>query len=448
MLLASRFRSDRRSHELQLAHALRGVPLLRTLPAADLVAIWRCLKEMQAPAGTIVCGRGEPGEQFYVIQAGTLEVRLGLGPSGMPLRRLEAGDFFGEMSLLTGAPRSADVVVLEDAVLWVLERRDFDSLLSSRSSLLWAFNRALCERVAHMTRQLEDRAHSAGDDPAGLRFGPYRAIEQIGIGGMAAVYSAINSSDETAVAIKVLPAGWGAAPEFRARLAHEAAVVQRIDHPNVIAVLDVGPVEDRLGGGSYLAMEWIPHALDRVLRAQYPEPLEVGRALRIARGVADGLTAIHGAGLVHRDVKPSNILLRVDGSPVLTDLGLATALDETAQQQRLTPANVIVGTADYISPEQIRGTAVDGRADVYALGVVLYEMVVGYVPFAGRTPHETLRAQLDEPPPPLPATVPEVVRALIGQALQKDPRDRFASASAMAAAITAALGTIGQDGSG
>jgi CRP-like cAMP-binding protein len=438
MLIAARFRGERRAHELQLAHALRSVPFLRDVPATDLVAIWRRLQERRADAGTVICARGEPGEQFYMIQSGTLEVTLGLGPDGIPLRRLGPGDFFGEMSLLTGAPRSADVQVADDAVLWVLERRDFDTLLADRKSLLQAFTRTLCERVVQLTRLLEERT-AGHSGPAGLRFGSYRVVEQIGVGGMSTVYSAVHIADQTAAAVKVLPGAWGQAPELRERLRREALALQGIAHPRVIALLEAGEVDERFGGGFYLAMEWIPHALDRVLRAQYPEPLEPPRALTIARGVAEGLAAIHDRGLVHRDVKPSNILLRPDGSPVLTDLGLATALAESARERRLTPTDIIVGTADYISPEQVAGTAVDERSDLYALGVVLYEMAVGYVPFAGRTPLETLRAQVDEPPPPLPAHVPDALRALIERALRKEASRRYASAAEMVETIDDAL---------
>jgi CRP-like cAMP-binding protein/tRNA A-37 threonylcarbamoyl transferase component Bud32 len=438
MLVAARFRRGSQARDLQWAHALRAVPFLRDVPAADLVAIWRRLQERRAAAGTLICARGEPGAQFYLIQSGELEVTLGLGPEGIPLRRLGPGDFFGEMSLLTGAPRSADVQVLEDALLWVLERRDFEALLASRRSLLQAFTRALAERVAAMTMLFEERTAPAAG-PAGLRFGSYRAVEQIGVGGMSTVYSAVHVVDQTAAAVKVLPAAWGKMPELRERLRREATALRGIAHPRVIAVLEAGAVDERLGGGYYLAMEWIPHALDRVLRAQYPEPLDAERALSIARGVAEGLGAIHVAGFVHRDVKPSNILLRPDGTPVLTDLGLAAVLDEAASAGQLTPTDVIMGTADYISPEQVAGLRVDERSDLYALGIVLYEMAAGHVPYAGRTPLETLRAQVDEPPPPLPARVAPAMRALIERALQKDPARRHGSAAELIVAIDAAL---------
>jgi serine/threonine protein kinase len=134
-------------------------------------------------------------------------------------------------------------------------------------------------------------------------------------------------------------------------------------------------------------------------------------------------------------VKPSNILLRADGSPVLTDFGLAVALAEVARVRRLTPSNVIVGTADYLSPEQIAGGMVDGRADIYSLGVVLYEMLSGYVPFAGRDPMDTLKAHLEEPPPALPEDVPIGARAIVDKALKKRPDERFPSAAEMKAAL-------------
>src|SRR5919199_4286451 len=143
MVMANLLHPGRRAQEARLAHALRSVPLLRELPAADLVAIWRCLQEVRVPAGTVLCHRGEPGDRFYMIQAGTLEARLGLGPSGVPIRRLGPGDFVGEMALLTGAPRSADVVVVEDAVLWSLERADFDAVMARSPSLARALNRQL-----------------------------------------------------------------------------------------------------------------------------------------------------------------------------------------------------------------------------------------------------------------------------------------------------------------
>jgi serine/threonine protein kinase len=398
---------------------------------------------VEAPAGAVICRRDEPGDRFYILQSGLLEVRLGLEASGLVVRHLRPGDVLGEMALLTGAPRSADVVAVEDSVLWALARHDFETLLARSPSLARAFNRALAQRVAQLTRMLEEREMGAARGITGLRFGPYQVVEQLGAGGMAVVYSTVHVTTKTSAALKVLPAAWGAAPELRERLAREAAALRRLQHPHVIQLFEVGEVEERLGGGCYLAMEWLPHGLDRLLRAQYPDPLAPFVALSLARDVADALAAVHRAGLIHRDVKPSNILLRADGAPVLTDFGLVAAQVASPESRRLTPSNVFVGTADYLAPEQITGGPADGRADVYALGVVLYEMLAGYVPFAGRDPLETLRAHVEEEPPALPPFVPDPARAIVEQALCKNPDESY-SAAALRQALTGALGTVNE----
>jgi CRP-like cAMP-binding protein len=432
-MLTALFGSQRRD-EARLAHVLRDVSIFRALPAADLVAIWRRLHPIEAAAGTVLCVRGAAGDCLWIVQAGVVAIRLGLGPGGLGIRLAGPGDVVGEMALLTGAPRSADVVVAEPAVLWRLDGADFEALLAERPTLARELARDLAARVGLMTTLLEE--HDQGlDDAAGLRFGPYRVVEQLGVGGMAAVYSAVHVESGQTAAVKVLPVSWGAAPEFRQRLAREAALLQQVAHANVVRLLDVGAVGARLGGGCYLAMEWLPQALNRLLRAQYPEPLPVARALAIAHGVAAGLAAVHAVGLVHRDVKTSNILLRADGTPVLTDFGLATALAGVRASQRLTASNVVVGTADYVSPEQVAGLAVDGRSDIYSLGVVLYELLTGQVPFAGRDPLQTLQAHVDEPPPPLPDAIPPAARAIVDRCLAKRAADRYASADELARAL-------------
>jgi eukaryotic-like serine/threonine-protein kinase len=283
------------------------------------------------------------------------------------------------------------------------------------------------------------------DEPASgpdLCFGPYRIVDWVGTGGMSVVFRAVHVPSGRAAALKVLPLAWGADPELRQRLAYEAAALERIDHPNVRRVLQTGEVTDRPDGGYYLAMEWHPYALHNVLRARHPEPLPPNSALGIARGVAQGLSAAHDAGVLHRDVKPSNVLLRVDGTPVLTDFGLARLVGETFLDRRLTPSNVIVGTADYISPEQVAGEPVDGRSDLYSLGVVLYEMLAGHLPFESRRPLEMLRAHVEEPPLPLPTTVPPAARAILEQGLQKRPEARFATAAVMAGALAGAQASL------
>ena len=447
MRLVDLLNPSARAKESQLAHALRAVPLFKELPADDLVRIWRALAELRVPAGAVVCHRGDPGDRFYVVQSGSLEVRLGLGPEGIGIRRLVPGHSFGEMALLTGAPRSADVVAAEDSVLWVLEQQDFQQITATSIPLLQAINKDLCTRIDDLTNTVSDLESRLGtrQSPgvAGMRFGPYRVVEQIGAGGMAVVYSATHVETEEAAALKVLPSAWGEATEFRARLQREADALQRLDHPNVVRVFHVGEVDATAGGGCFLAMEWLPHALDRVLLARYPEPLPIHNALDLAARVARALGAAHDAGFIHRDVKPANILLRADGAPVLTDFGLVLLRSDAAAGRRLTAENVIVGTADYMSPEQIVGGPIDGRSDLYSLGVVLYEMLAGHTPFAGRDPYDVLNAHVEQPPPPLPDDVPTAARDVVHRALEKDPSERFHNAALMADALTAALSDTG-----
>jgi serine/threonine-protein kinase len=187
----------------------------------------------------------------------------------------------------------------------------------------------------------------------------------------------------------------------------------------------VGEVDARLGGGYFLAMERLPHALDRILRAQYPALLALSQALRVTQQMTEGLQAVHGAGFVHRDVKPSNIMLRADGTPVLTDFGLVGVTSEGAAGERLTATNVFMGTADYLAPEVVQGAEAAPGSDLYALGVVLYELLAGQVPFEGRAPLEVLRAQVEEELPPLPPDVPDAARAMVERALRKRRQPRW-----------------------
>lgn len=417
---------------LQQAHSLRRIRLFRDASADDLTRLWQGLTERRARAGEVICRRGEREDWLYIVRSGSVEVRV----EGTSLYQLGPGDCFGEMALLTGEPRSADVLAVEDSMLWALDRVTFESVLGSSVPLLRSLNRVVVQRLAMATAVIEQAGLNAGG-AAGLRFGPYRVVAQIGSGGMAVVYSAVHESTGGAVAVKVLPASWGDAPELRLRLRHEADILQRVQHPGVVRLLEIGEVAARLGGGTFIAMEWVPDALDRVLHASYPEPLERAQALRIARSVAEALAVVHAAGLVHRDVKPSNILLRASGEPVLSDFGVAAMVQDVIAERRLTPPNTLLGTADYLAPEVIAGAPAYARADIYSLGIVLYEMLTGLVPFAGRDPIQMLRAHCEESIPELPAEVPVEVRRIVQRAVESDPARRFASASEMADAIAA-----------
>ncbi len=261
------------------------------------------------------------------------------------------------------------------------------------------------------------------------QLGPYRLEAILGSGGMAVVYRA-RQTDGEAVALKVLFPPPGAGEEVRARFEREARTAARLRHPGIVRVLDAGQVE----GYAYLAMILIEgQTLANRLTELNSQPLDESTAADIAWQIADALYYAHSQGVVHRDVKPSNILLTPDGRALLTDFGVAQALDDPG----LTRTGHTVGTPAYMAPEQASGEQpVDGRADLYSLGVVLYQLVTGRPPFQGPTPR-VLHAHLFEPPPP-PSSLAQVspgLEAVILRALVKDPAQRFQTGAAMAQAL-------------
>jgi serine/threonine protein kinase len=257
------------------------------------------------------------------------------------------------------------------------------------------------------------------DELIGKAFGPYAVVERIGEGGMAVVYKGYQESLNRYVAIKVLRGELASDQQFITRFRREALAAAKLNHPNVLHVYDAGVAH----GVYYIVMDYAQGGTlkDLILRG----PMDPEQAASIIAQVADALDYAHREGLVHRDVKPTNILLTIDGRPQLTDFGIAKALYETTQ---LTRTGTSIGTPDYMAPEQIQGQVVDGRTDLYALGIVLYEMLCGQVPFRGSTPVAVLYKQVNEMPPPLRSLgieVPAWLEGVLDKAVAKRPQDRF-----------------------
>jgi serine/threonine-protein kinase len=256
--------------------------------------------------------------------------------------------------------------------------------------------------------------------------GRYVIRRVLGRGGMGTVYAADHVGLDRSVAIKL--ATWGDADDTaRARFRREARAASRVAHPGVVAVLDFGSWDD----ADYLVMELV--AGRTLASALHDGPLPVARAVAITRALLDALAAIHAAGIVHRDVKPGNVMLG-DGDVVkLMDFGIA----KTAGGATLTRGDHAVGTPAFMAPEQLLGDDVDGRADLYAVGVTLFAMLVGDVPFGETSFTRVAMRHLDAPPPldALPAEVPAPVVAALRRVLAKAPADRFADAAAFAAAL-------------
>ncbi len=270
-------------------------------------------------------------------------------------------------------------------------------------------------------------------DLAGRNFGPYRILEQVGAGGMATVYKAYHAAMDRYVAIKVLPQHLARDPNFRARFQREARTIARLEHRYILPVHDVGE-ED---GVPYFVMRYTDGGDLNDLIAR--RSLTIARAAALIGQVAEALAYAHRQGIIHRDVKPANILMSRDGDPLLTDFGIAKIYEDTLQ---LTGEGMMVGTPTYMAPEQLQGQPVDPRTDIYALGVVLYQVLTGEPPFAAETPlavalmhiHNPLR-----PPRQINPNIPESIERIILRAMAKNPSDRFQTADEMAEALQQAL---------
>src|SRR3954470_14287556 len=273
----------------------------------------------------------------------------------------------------------------------------------------------------------------------GTEFGTWRLERVVGRGGMGVVYAATDLSLHRPVAIKVIASERADDADFRERFEREARLAASFDHPNVIPVYSAGEEDGHL----YIAMRFVEGTdLERLLRRDGPIPFQ--RAAEIVRQIAEALDAAHAAGLVHRDVKPANVML-AGGHVYLGDFGVTRAMDAS---DALTDTGPALGTVDFMSPEQLRGRRTDARSDVYALGCLLYTLLVGTPPFHRPTAAATVTAHLEDPPPRLPPgrAIPTEFEAVLARALAKDPAGRYPSAGDLGrAAVAAARGETPTD---
>jgi serine/threonine protein kinase len=260
----------------------------------------------------------------------------------------------------------------------------------------------------------------------------YEILGTLGQGGMGMVYKARDRSLDETVAIKILRPDFAQDPRMAERFKSEIRLARRVRHPNVCAIHDYG--EDR--GLLYISMEYVEGVdLKKLLREEGAFGAEAGYAVAIQ--IAEGLQAVHDAGIIHRDLKAPNIMRDAAGQTRLMDFGIAKRQGDGTR----TATGHIVGTPEYMSPEQAQGHRVDFRSDIYALGIVIYEIFTGRVPFRGETPISTILKHLHDPPPlepPEGAALPPAVRALLKRCLAKDPAERFASAREVAEALRGA----------
>jgi len=273
---------------------------------------------------------------------------------------------------------------------------------------------------------------------SGTRFGPYEILAAIGAGGMGEVYKVKDTRLERDVALKVLPAEALADDTARVRLVREARLASKLNHPHICTIYEVGESD----GQTFVAMELVEgHSLSARLAEG---PLPIAQVLRHGQQMADALAHAHGRGVVHRDLKSANVLVTPEGQVKVLDFGLAKRLTgeqlsevTTATQPSLTGPGMVAGTLAYLAPEQLQGQPADARSDIWALGVVLYELATGKPPFQGQTGFELTSAILSQPLPPLPSSVPPPLAGVIERCLAKEPGERYQQGTEARAALEA-----------
>src|SRR6185369_14869805 len=293
--------------------------------------------------------------------------------------------------------------------------------------------RAVGTFAPSLTTQADSQSFS------GEMIGDYRLVRELGRGGMGAVYLAYDTRLGRNAALKFLPARFHS-PERVRRLEREARAASALNHPHILTIYDFG----QQNGRDFIASEFVE---GRTLREHISaNDLTLNQILEVAIQVASALGTAHAAGIIHRDIKPENIMLRPDGYAKVLDFGLAKLTEkelgeDTTSDPRMTAGfktrtGILLGTTSYMSPEQVRGQTLDGRSDLFSLGVVLYELISGQRPFRGETVHHTMVAITDLEPAPVGHLVPRApvtFQNLISQVLAKDPAERYQTAAELIA---------------
>lgn len=389
------------------AEFLSRLPGFAVIEPEQLEAFERSVTIKKFPAGTYLMRRGDPGDHMQVIMDGRVCIPLldGAG-NAKQVFHLANGDFVGEMALLTGEPRRADVIAESETTSIILTRAALEPLLTEHPQL-----------AAFLTEVLGRRLEEGG----GLdRVGKYHLLRKIGEGTTGRVYEALHPGLERVVAIKMLAHSLVYHRTFRDRFLEEARTVARFSHPNIVQVFD----SEAAYATFFIVMERLQGTdLAQVLETRKVLPPE--ETLAILRQIANALEAAHKHGFAHRDVKPANVAIGQDGHVKLMDFGLASPILKDAEGRR---SKTVEGTPQYLAPEAAVGQVPDGRADIYALGVMAFEMVSGRLPFAADKVVDMLKAHVRQPVPEITEIkpgLPENLVTFIRGALIKKPGERL-----------------------
>lgn len=384
---------------------LLGTSLMRQIPRRAFCPLLNCFTPLALEAGERLMAQGDPGKAMYIIQEGVCAVKLDKDDVSHTIARLGPGELVGEMAVLTGEVRSANVDALEDMKLWCLERDSFDQVAAVHP-----------EVRAFLTELVTDRLESTALS-ADRTIGRYVIRHKIGQGGWSLVYQGEHLRLKMPVAIKMLKHSLAMDEDFLDNFRHEAEIIARLNHRNIVRVYDI----EELFRTQFIIMEYLEgRSLEELLSKQ--GPLEPQAAADILGQVAGGLHYAHGQGIIHQDIKPANLFLLSGGAVKILDFGLACAQGEEDLD--------LTGTLQYMAPEQVRGQAVSPATDAYGLGITAYELLTGQRPYPEDDLGELarLRVSQDIPDPrsKLPG-LPQAMARFILKCCRRDPEQRYQS---------------------
>ena len=394
----------------------QSLPLFAGMDDDALRQFQAAMEPIHLLQGTEILRQGEPGEHMFVLDSGKIRIVVRNAQGTVVFERIvEAPAIFGEMALITKEPRSATIAVEEDAHCLRVSKQTVSELFNRHPNTAVFLTRLVGERLM---------------ETSGIRkVGKYEVVGRLGSGGVATVFEARHPSLGTPVALKMLSHALVFDHTFADHFDEEARLVASLDHDNIVRVLDI----EHAYGTKFIVMEKLTGELLETL-IDSGATLEWPNCRRIIREICAALAYSHTHGLIHRDIKPANVFLLADGKVKLLDFGIATRPGGTA-------GGKIIGTPYYMSPEQICNLPVDGRSDLYSLGILAYELIARELPFDGDTLQELLAHHIQDPMPNVRLVRPDVPDDLvefIERCCAKDPAARFQSCEDAGAFLKAA----------
>ncbi|MBU0728132.1 MAG: protein kinase [Proteobacteria bacterium] len=384
---------------------LLNTKLLHSIPKQAFWSLLNCLRPCRLVAGEKVMSQGEPGKNLYIIQEGSCAVKVDKDGETHQVASLKTGDVVGEMAVLTGEPRYADVIAETDIKLWKLGKKEFEQVSTAHSDLKVFFTELV-------TRRLENSPHIAD-----RTIGKYIIKLMLDHGAWGIVYQGIHSTLNMPVAIKMLKHQMAMDPDFMEKFKDEAKIIAQLNHPNIVQVYDIEELYKTL----FIVMEYMEgESLETLLqRSGHLPPCMVVDYLYQA---CSGLAYAHNKGIVHQDIKPANLFIQPDNTVKILDFGLACPMGNENLDME--------GTVYYMAPEQIEGEPVQACTDVYCLGITAFEMITGKRPYPEDDIVKLLDLHLEQDipdPASMVADIPEALRAFILKACQRDAKKRYQS---------------------